>query len=61
METQKKYRIHAINHDIYGKGAEARFVVQKKGFLGIWYNISDEMSDEAYANKVCETFNKYNC
>ena len=61
MEKQKKYRVHVVNYDTYnGKGAAVRYVIQKRGILGIWYTISDEMSDEDYANELCEKYNKYN-
>jgi len=60
MEKQKKYRVHVRNHDVYGKGADVRYVIQKRGLLGIWYQISDEMSEEDYANELCEKYNKYN-
>jgi hypothetical protein len=60
MEKQKRYKVHTVNHDVYGKGAEARYVIKKRGILNIWYTITDEMTDERYANEVCDKFNKYN-
>lgn len=61
MEKHKKYRVHVINHDSYSsKGADIRYVIQKRGILAIWYTISDEMDNEAYANNMCEQYNKYN-
>lgn len=59
-EAQKKYRVHTVVHDSYSKGAEARYVIQKRGLLGFWYTITDEMDEEKYANDVCDKFNKYN-
>ena len=63
MEKQNKYRVHVINHDTYSTAfgsADIRYVIQKRGLLGIWYTISDEINKEDYANQLCEKYNKYN-
>lgn len=57
MKAVKKYRVHDVTH----KGGKTGFMVQKKGrFLGIWYDISYEMSRKEYADNLCKELNEHN-
>jgi len=58
MVKKEKYRVHAFIENGYSS-TEVKYIVQVKRF-GIWWNLSNSMSDESKAERICSELNEHN-